>query len=309
MPAILAHHLFGEDASVLLPDSMLANQQDLLAFLLGNQGVDPLWSRGFAIPQLAHRCHELASRVHNERMADVLMSMRGAVRCLAADEQSIGRAFVLGVAAHYLLDSMTHPLVYAQEEELALADEELAGCRDEVHAIIESDLDSWMLWETRHLTVLEAPSSRALARTGKVERIAGIVVSHMASEIFDMELDANEFARSVRDYQLLYKAIDPPALLSSRLLFFIERFGLKKSRLRAQAHLVTNSDACASANLEHRLWRNPSTGEASVASFPDLYHDALYAWPEFCRCLVEGNKQRLELMIDGIDYYGRPCQP
>lgn len=306
MPAILSHHLFGEDASVLLPNDMLANQQDLLAFLLGNQGVDPLWSRGLTHPQLAHKCHELASRVHNERMAEALMSMRGAVSRLAADEQSIGRAFTLGAAAHYLLDSMTHPLIYAQEEELAQADEELARCRDEVHAIIESDLDSWTLWETRHLTVLDAPSSRALARTDKVERIAGFVVSHMASEVFGIELDASEFARSVRDYQLLYKAIDPPAHLSSRVLFFIERFGLKKSRLRAQAHLVINSDTCASANLEHRLWRNPSTGEASVASFPDLYHDALYAWPEFCRCLVEGNRERLELMIGGIDYYGRP---
>lgn len=305
MPAILAHHLFGEDASVLLPEGMLANQQDLLAFLLGNQGVDPLWAHGLASPGVAHACHQLASRVHTERITDVLMSMRGAVSQLDEDERSIGRAFVLGIAAHYLLDSMAHPLICAQEEELAQADAELAACRDEVHAIIESDLDSWTLWETRHLTVLDAPSSRALARTSQVERIAGVIVSHMAKEIFGMELSASEFAKAVRDYQLLYKAIDPPALLSSRLLFFVERLGLKRSRLRAQAHVITTSDKCASANLEHRPWRNPTTGEISMASFPDLYHDALFAWPEFSRCLVVGDKERLDLMVGGIDYYGR----
>jgi hypothetical protein len=58
--------------------------------------------------------------------------------------------------------------------------------------------------------------------------------------------------------------------------------------------------------LDHRLWRNPATGEASTASFPDLFHDALYAWPEFSKSLVLGNKNRLSVMIDGINYYGQP---
>lgn len=305
MPAILAHHLFGEDASALLPDGIIASQQDLLAFLLGNQGIDPLWSCGLSLPQSAQVYHDLALRVHTERVADVLMSLRRAVVNLNEEERSLGRAFTLGIAAHYLLDSMTHPLILAQVEELAHADPELASSQEEVHAIIESDLDTWMLWETRHLTVLEAPSSRALARTSQIENVAGTIISHMAMEVFGMELNTNAYKRAIRDYQLLYKAIDPPALLTSRLLFWIERIGLKRSRLHAQAHLIQTSDKCASANLEHRLWMNPATGEASIASFPDLYHDALFAWPEFCKRLVLGNQERLEAMIGDVDYYGR----
>ena len=52
MPAILTHHLFGEDASAQLPEYLLTSQEEMLAFLLGNQGPDPLLARFTCLPAL-----------------------------------------------------------------------------------------------------------------------------------------------------------------------------------------------------------------------------------------------------------------
>ena len=269
MPAILTHHIFGEDASALLPDGILEKQEDLLAFLLGNQGPDPLWARFSTTPRIARSCHQLATRMHSEHIVDSFLVLRDSVSHLRESDKGIGRAFALGIAAHYLLDSMTHPLLYAQQQQLIDANPDLEDGADEVHALLESEIDTWTLWQTRHKTVLDAPSSSALSRTPLIDSITGSLLAQLAWEVFDIDLGPAEFAKSE----------------------------------------VWESDECAAANLEHRPWRNPYTGEKSIASFPDLFHDAILAWPAFALRFIEGDRERLGAMVDNIDYYGRPSVP
>lgn len=304
MPAIITHHLYGEDASNLLPEGILTGQEDLLAFLLGNQGPDPLWSRFRTIPLHAMACHQLATRMHDGRVVEALLAMREAVFHLHEDDRNIGRAFVLGMAAHYLLDSITHPLIYALQAQLASIDPSLAAASNEVHAIIEADIDSWILWQKRQQTVLEAPCSTALALTDRIARASSAIVSQVAWEVFGIALGADEYGHAVADYRLFYKLIDPPATRVPHMLARAERLVRPESRLQAQTHRVITSDNIALANLEHRVWRNPATGERSTASFADLFHDALLAWPTFSQRLIEGNPTRLNDMIANINYNG-----
>ena len=305
MPAIITHRLFGEDAATLLPQGILNGQEDLLAFLLGNQGADPFWARFSTTPAVASACHALASRMHAEHVAQALMVLRDCVSHLQEEDKSVGRAFALGMAAHYVLDSVAHPLVYAQQEELIAVDPTLEKARSEIHSIMEADLDVWMLQEMRNATVLDTPCTQALARTERIDRIAGTMLSQVAWQVFGLEVGATEYGLAVRDYTLFYRLIDPPSKFANTLAR-LERIGRPHSYLLAHAHRVTQDESCPFANLKHRLWRNPETNEASRASFPDLFHDALLAWPSFSQRLAEGDIGRLEAMVDGIDYNGRP---
>lgn len=305
MPAIIAHHLFGEDAASLLPDGIISSQEDLLAFLLGSQGTDPFWARVTTSPKTAKACHEFANRMHTEHMGIALMALRDCVNRLSKDDRSVGRAFTLGMAAHYMLDSMAHPLVYSMQEGIVAADPTLAQARGEIHAIIEADIDSWLLWEKRNKTVLDTPCSLALAQTVRIDRIVGAMLSQVAWEVFDIQIGAQEYGLAVQNYQLLYRLIDPPAQRMRDALSKAELLFRPHSRLLAQSHRVITKNECPFANLDHRVWRDPSTGEVSTASFADLFHDALIAWPIFSQRLVEGDRTRLEAMIDGTDYNGR----
>lgn len=307
VPAIITHHIFGEDAAALVPEGILASQEDLLAFLLGNQGPDPYFARVRTTPKVARSCHAFAAAMHESHMCDALLALRDAVTHLREEDKSCGRAFALGMASHYVLDRMTHPLVYAQQEGIIAADPELAAARGEIHALIEADIDVWMLWEKRQSTILDISSASVLASTERINRVAGALLSQVAWQVFGADVGAAEYGHAIGDYRLFYQLIDPPAHTAPRMFARIERLARPHSRLRAQAHRTFHAgDDCPFANLDHHRWRDPATGEASIASFADLFHDALIAWPEFSCRFAAGDQRRLADMIANINYYGQP---
>lgn len=307
MPAIVTHHLFGEDASALLPEDVLSSQEELLAFLLGNQGPDPLWARFSCLPRTASSCRAVARSMHEGAVVPTLLAMRSkALAQHSKRDAGIGLAFALGFAAHYLLDCVTHPLVLAQVEEICQCDVMLEGARAELHAIIEADIDSWVLWQKRQKTIEEAPVSSMLAITPAIDRVAGELVAHVAAQVHGVALGNQQFGRAVHDYRLLYRLIDPPSKRVSATLARLERLGRVHSCVEAHSHPVTTSDECVSANLRHLAWHSPATGEVSPASFADLFHDALLAWPVFAARLMDADQARLDAMVDDLNYYGMP---
>ena len=158
MPAIITHHIFGEDVLRTLPAGMVEGEEEVLAFLLGNQGPDPLFARFSTAPSGAVRCRRLGHAMHNGRVVEAAFAMRDGVSHLPVADERVGRAFALGALGHYALDRTAHPFVFAQQEALAAAEPSLAGAGSELHAVIESDIDSWILWEKRRATVLDRPA-------------------------------------------------------------------------------------------------------------------------------------------------------
>lgn len=304
MPAIITHHLFAEDAEARLPEGIITGEEELLAFLLGNQGPDPLFARFSALPGTAATCHELGTAMHDSHVADALFAMREAVSHLPLDDQGVGRAFTLGILGHYALDSATHPFVQAQQAALCAADPELADYADEVHAIIESDLDTWMLWSQRGLTVKDAPATGNLAHTNRVVRVAGALFAQMSLEVFGIEIGADAYAASVSDYELVYALIDPAPSQRTSLVALIETRLRGKSYLQALAHYVSTDDECAAANLERAPWVDARTGIEHTDTFADVYFDTLDRWPLFAEAYTRGDREAFEALAGGVNYNG-----
>ena len=118
MPALITHHLFGEESAKLLPDGLVSSEEELLAFLLGNQGPDPFFFRVLGTPSGVRGALQLGHRMHNERMTRAFQALRESVGRLPEHDRGIGRAFALGMLSHYALDRVAHPFVYAQQHEL-----------------------------------------------------------------------------------------------------------------------------------------------------------------------------------------------
>ena len=304
MPAIITHHLFGEDAANILPEETIVGQEELLAFLLGNQGPDPLYARFSTRPAVAKRCHKLADALYDSKVVEAFIAARNAVVHLSEDDKRVGRAFVLGFLGHYVLDSTTHPFVYAQQHAICDAGEGLQNLGSEVHALIESDIDVWMLWNQRGLTVEDAPVTQNLAHTDRVTRVAGAIISQVAHEVFQIEVGTNEYGNAVNDYELTYALIDPAGTHISNAIGHIERKFRHKSYLQALAHRVSEGEDSASVNLERHRWRDPYAGKSSTDSFADLYFIALDRWPSFADALIAGDATRLKRLACGINYNG-----
>ena len=306
MPALITHHLFGEEAAHLLPTGMLACEEETMAFLLGNQGPDPLFLRFRATPRMNARMHRLALRMHGTHALDALLSTRESVRHLHEEDKGAARAFALGLLGHYLLDSRTHPFVYAQERALCDVGVGLQDAHHEVHALIESDLDSWLLWSMRGRTTAEVPSESCLASTARIDRIAGTLLSQVAFEVYGLSIDARQYGASVRDYRTICRLLEPAGSPTQRALAALERLGRPHSMACAFAHVPNAGGPCAAANLERHTWYDPSTNEPSTASFADLFQDALAEWPGLCGAFVRGDLEALRGLVGSLTYDGVP---
>lgn len=304
MPAIITHHLFGEEASLLLPAQLLSTEGEKLAFLLGNQGPDPFFFRIRALPPTVASCHELGNRMHEGQVFEAFSSLREGVGHLRAADTCVGRAFVLGLLAHYLLDSTAHPFVYAQENAICGAGVGLEDAHGQVHALIESDIDVWMLRELRGRAVAEATAAGMLARTRQIGQVASALLSQTALEVFGIELSASEYARCVDDCEFVYAAIEPAGSPRSRALTALERAGRRFSLLDALAHAPARDDGCPAANLARRPWADPATGEVSTRSFPDLFQEALDAWGGLSEAYVRSDADALGARLRQRNYNG-----
>lgn len=305
MPALITHHIFGEETVSRLPEGIISGEEELLAFLLGNQGPDPFFLRALTIPEVADRCHSLARRMHRERMGEAFRALRSCVEHLPEQDKNVGRAFVLGLLGHYALDSRAHPFVFAQQDEIIANAEGLDDASHEVHAVIESELDTWMLWTMRHLTVTDAPARDYLARTERVDRVAGALFSAVARQVFQIAISPEEFGAAVGNYQTLYCLIDPLESAKVARIASAERIVRAHSMAQAMSHTSRPSDECASANLGRRAWSDPETGTVSHDSFADLFFGATDYWAELTEGFVTGASDDFFETNFALDYNGR----
>lgn len=307
MPAIITHRLFGERAQKELPEGLIDGEEQLLAFLLGNQGPDPFFFRFSGIPRKLHASHELAHRMHNEHIYEAFQAMHTGVERLPVADSRIGRAFALGMLSHYALDRTVHPYVYAQQNDLISANVDLNDAENEVHAIIESDLDCWLLWQTRKVTVQEYPPAEILICTERIGRVAGALMSHVALTTFGIDLDVDEYPHAVNNMRQVYQLIEPAGSNRNQKIGKLERLFRRHSMLSSLAHPTQDLSADAAANIEHFLWTNPFTGQQSNDSFNDRLKEALADWEKLAEAFIHGGSM-LANEIAGINYSGQRSQ-
>lgn len=280
MPAILTHDLFGrgvlEDATSLLKARSI-DERD--AFLLGNQGPDPLFY--LVVDPLMHKWSPLGNALHGVSGAEVLLAMREAALRLEGRERSIGRAYVAGFACHWLLDSTVHPFVYWWQNGLCAAGvpglDERAGSR--VHAEIERDLDEMVLFATTGRTVERwRPHERALAASRAVLAAVDKLYFYAALWVFERAVDPRTFSTAVREFRLVQRVFDSPSGRKRTALAAAERLVTRApfSLVAAMSHRARPEDTSDFDNRDHRAWENPFTHETSTASFWDLF-DAAHA--------------------------------
>ena len=290
MPALITHHLFGEESIDRLPQGVITSDEERIAFILGNQGPDPFFFH-ILTPRISD-CTSLAQVMHRSRMSRQFSCLRDGVSHLQPRDAKLGRAFALGLLSHYVLDRNAHPFVYEQQFGIVDSDPELEASGSQVHAVLESDLDVLMLQLKRDgATVEDYPPAGEIVTTDRINRVAGVLMSYVAGRVYGIDIPAGEYAGAVSDMQMLYRTIEPAGSAKTRAIALLE--GL--------VHDYSLLDG--TGNLGHLAWKNPFTDEVSTESFPEVFDRALLDYECTVARFIETGD--MEAVTNHVNYSGR----
>lgn len=278
MPAILTHDFFGRDVLAALPEKVCFSQAERDAFLLGNQGPDPLFYLR-TDPRYPGKA-KLGGRIHGERTNILLLMLKRSLDALDARDVPVGRAYAEGFLCHYLLDSRMHPLVYAQEYRICDAGIAELDRSDgsAVHAVIEGEFDEMMLSNRYRLTIADyAPVMQVLHADDEVLHIVGLMYAFLFSQVYGVRETSDLFAWAVRDFRLVQAALYSPGGMKRAFLARAEQvvFKHRYAVVRGMSHRARIVEGSWFANPDHEEWTNPWTGAYDTRSFADIYTAAL----------------------------------
>jgi hypothetical protein len=315
MPAILTHDFFGRDAYPEVAAQFgFESLDEFDAFLLGNQGPDPLFY--LVADPFADERNRVGLLMHCARPAKLLCSLRDALSMLSHSERRVGEAYAAGFVCHYLLDRLVHPLVYASEFEICDAGVEGLDRSDasEVHAEIERELDEMVLFSKTGKTVSRyRPYREVLSASDETLATVDKLFFYMGLWTYSRTLDRDCFSRAVRSFRRMQRLFFSPRMGKARVLASIERtLGHKRySLLAAMAHRPRAEKVSAFDNHMHGTWVDPFTDEGRTESFWDLYEEALgqvFDAEAAFFSLGFSDGEALEL-TGGLNFNGRPTDP
>lgn len=302
MPALITHHLFGEESIDRLPQGVITSDEERIAFILGNQGPDPFFFH-ILTPRVSD-CTLLAQVMHRSRMSRQFACLRDGVSHLLPRDASFGRAFALGLLSHYVLDRNAHPFVYEQQFGIVESDSELEDSSSQVHAVIESDLDVLMLQLKRAgATVDDYPPAGEIVTTDRINRVAGVLMSYVAGRVYGIDIPAGEYGAAVANMQRLYRAIEPAGSVKTRAISLVEGLVHDYSLLDGLAHRVTTELPERTGNLGYLTWKNPFTDEVSNESFPEVFDRALVDYECTVARFIETGD--MDAVTSHVNYSGR----
>ena len=108
MPAIITHDLFGKAVYEEKASFIGETPEQRFAFLLGNQGPDPLFYAR-ANPSISEFA-SFGSTMHAVNTDAMLVAFHDALDVLSPDEKPIGRAYLLGFGFHRSSVSVCQPI-------------------------------------------------------------------------------------------------------------------------------------------------------------------------------------------------------
>ena len=309
MPALVAHDTFGSEAYELITETVGTSKDCVEAFLLGNQGPDPLF---YAVvdPSIG-AWHKLGYQMHRDRTNEVLAALRGSIEIFEDKDRAIAKAYALGFVCHYLLDSTVHPLVFAQE--YALCDAGVPGLDrsdgSNVHATIECEFDEVVL--TRYLnTTLQQfkPAKSILRGSAGVLKIVSTMYLYTALTVFGQVPPGDLFTRSVKLFRGSMTLLYSRNGLKRRLLVAMEEAMRDVSMYGSLSMRAKPRQESLFENASHDTWIEPATGRERTESFDDLFAAALAKVRDAAERFVDPafNAAAAEAITCGRNFNGEP---
>lgn len=277
MPAIMTHDFFGKDVYAAHAELIGTSQSERDAFLLGNQGPDPLF---YLVLTLRMRpFFSLGSTMHHLNPSKLLSALKESLDVLEEDELPTGRAYAAGFLCHYTLDSSMHPLVYQQQ--FALCDAGVEGLTrsdgNEVHAEIEREFDEMVLFTKTGRTISSyKPYQETLHADDKTLAVIGKMYAFFCMKALREFVPVDMFPTAVKNFRTTQKFFYSPRNAKHALAHTVEVRMLRRnfSFYKSMAHRDNATLTSDFDNRTHQEWENPFTHERRTDGFWDIFDEA-----------------------------------
>lgn len=264
MPGSITHQLIAEEVLARLPELDV----DKPMFFFGAQGGDVCFFCGW---------HEgvrgnLGKALHRE---NIYRQFRSLGQVAAKDRSA--RSYALGYVTHYVADVVFHPFVYAMVQR-----ETERGVRDNVHFLVEGDLDVYFLAQKRGMT--EGKYLLPYTRKELAEESLFAACSALAAAV-GKKLTRTALRRGVSRYFLYLR--HTADVEGKKQRFFAGAEKLLHLPHRVSAIYKRSVKDATFLNEEKDAWTNPaSSGFVSTESAAELFSRAVDEGETLCRLFL-----------------------
>lgn len=313
MPAIMTHDFFGKDVYAAHAELVGTSRDERDAFLLGNQGPDPLF---YLVLTLRMRpFFSLGSTMHHLNPSKLLHALKESLEVLEEDEAPTGRAYAAGFLCHYTLDSSMHPLVYQQQ--FALCDAGIEGLTradgNEVHAEIEREFDEMVLYTKLGCTIASyKPYREVLRASDGTLAVIGKMYAFFCMKALREFVPVDMFPTAVRNFRIAQKFFYSPRNGMHAFANTVETRMLRRnfSFYKSMAHRDNATPTSDFDNRMHQAWENPFTGERRTDGFWDIYDAAKERAARNIERFLEDDFDLAAArgITGGLDFSGEPVE-
>ncbi|MDO5042278.1 MAG: peptidase [Slackia sp.] len=313
MPAIMTHDFFGKDVYAAHADLIGTSQSERDAFLLGNQGPDPLF---YLVLTLRMRpFFALGSTMHHRNPSKLLDALKESLDVLEENEVATGRAYAAGFLCHYTLDSSMHPLVYQQQ--FSLCDAGVEGLTradgNEVHAEIEREFDEMVLYTKLGRTISSyKPYQEVLRASDETLAVIGKMYAFFCMKALHEFVPVDMFPTAVKNFRTTQKFFYSPRNAKHALANTVETRMLRRnySFYKSMAHRDNATLTSDFDNRVHQRWENPFTHESRTDGFWDIFDAAQSLASRNIETFFEDDFDlaAARRITEGLDFSGEPVE-
>ncbi len=223
MPNLITHYFLAEEVLDKLPDDIKSLiDRNRSAYNLGSIGPDFLYT----LREIGDVSARYSNRMHFNHVYE---TFEKSVIHLNRTRNETQTAYMLGLLTHYVADHTLHPLVYFLSEE-GLTRDYAAEYQMNIHNIIESTLDEWVLKDRKGLDARDFSSLSCGKAPHKVKKEIGMLYREVINKVYryDVPISKIEFSFAISNFfGILWK---DKYGIKKRFFSWVENaFDLKKS--------------------------------------------------------------------------------
>lgn len=285
MPECMTHYYFATDALKKLDNKMLEmmNYSDARVFLYANVYDLPYYYRLASL--FNSKTYSLGTRLHNNKTKSFIETMIKYIKENGYDKDNVLLLYCL--VSHYVLDVTLHPFIQSLAGIYKKDDKSTYIYKDK-HGLIERAIDSHMVMQRENLV---------LAKLNLTKKFKGAFIFNFSDlELLTYAIRENYYFSKSEEYlRLSLKCFKKFLAHTSKDHLGLKRFFFKindatfNKKGKSTYNFIYRKKYKLGdfLNTSGRVWVNPTTNDASNASFEDLYKIALHSASDYFKAITD----------------------